>query len=114
VGAVLSLDTGADGLPCLASLYLPLPPCAADGHPRTFEILGIEGGATLHDDHGFFTGVLRLISSCCFASVTCASAGHVEYGQVTLDDAAAEVCVNQLGNSPEETFPGVTIQVYMA
>src|SRR5215208_8158904 len=29
------LGAGADGLPCPASLYLPLPPCAADERPRT-------------------------------------------------------------------------------
>jgi hypothetical protein len=45
---------------------------------------------------------------------TCASVGNIQHGQVALYDAAAELRVDQLGNSPKEALPGVVVEVYVA
>jgi hypothetical protein len=40
--------------------------------------------------------------------------GHVQDGQVPLDDAAAELGVERLREAPEEALTGVLVQVYVA
>jgi hypothetical protein len=42
------------------------------------------------------------------------SMGHVQNGQVPLDDAAAGLGVEQLRDTSEEALTGVLIQVYVA